>query len=385
MGKDTNKPVVTKLPLDKALLLINKKITTVPFYNKVHIIKSESQNDDNNSSNDRIPFDSLNTRTTLISNCANLYQIILNEYTNRFNSNNNTEDSQNNNGGTHIEAIPMENIPNGEYHGNKLTFNANNGIIELWINNNSFIKIPNLKNKYDNKKGGGKQGKEGQFIKLSKITSNLRHEEFIMKYKIDLKVNNSSSLTNQLIKSEFKYIIELLFDNVQCIIYNDQPLPPRTLKDDNSMDIDNHDSNTPTSENIFKIIKSPELQPMINLEQYDHHQQTEQGIGLDEFEKYELLTLFTNFNYNQNILKDQYYNDLPHFNSQNKHEEDDNTLYVCSKHSLLNVSSHLLTLETINDWQIISFHYRNKYHLLIYKNPSNNNDVYVYEVDRRNQ
>ena len=65
-----------------------------------------------------------------------------------------------------------------------------------------------------------------------------------MKYKIDLKVNNSSSLTNQLIKSEFKYIIELLFDNVQCIIYNDQPLP-RTLKDDNSMDIDNHDSNTP--------------------------------------------------------------------------------------------------------------------------------------------
>ena len=41
---------------------------------------------------------------------------------------------------------------------------------------------------------------------------------------------------------------------------------------------------------------------MINLEQYDHHQQTE-GIGLDEFEKYELLTLFTNFNYNQNILK----------------------------------------------------------------------------------
>ena len=55
MGKDTNKPVVTKLPLDKALLLINKKITTVPFYNKVHIIKSESQNDDNNSSNDRIP------------------------------------------------------------------------------------------------------------------------------------------------------------------------------------------------------------------------------------------------------------------------------------------------------------------------------------------
>lgn len=151
------------------------------------------------------------------------------------------------------------------------------------------------------------------------------------------------------------------------------------------MDIDNHDSNTPTSENIFKIIKSPELQPMINLEQYDHHQQTEQGIGLDEFEKYELLTLFTNFNYNQNILKDQYYNDLPHFNSQNKHEEDDNTLYVCSKHSLLNVLSHLLTLETINDWQIISFHYRNKYHLLIYKNPSNNNDVYVYEVDRRNQ
>ena len=106
---------------------------------------------------------------------------------------------------------------------------------------------------------------------------------------------------------------------------------------------------------------------MINLEQYDHHQQTEQGIGLDEFEKYELLTLFTNFNYNQNILKDQYYNDLPHFNSQNKHEEDDNTLYVCSKHSLLNVLSHLLTLETINDWQIISFHYRNKYHLLIYK------------------
>lgn len=385
MGKDTNKPVVTKLSLDKALLLINKKITTVPFYNKVHIIKSESQNDDNNSSNDRIPFDSLNTRTTLISNCANLYQIILNEYTNRFNSNNNTEDSQNNKGGTHIEAIPMENIPNGEYHGNKLTFNANNGIIELWINNNSFMKIPNLKNKYDNKKGGGKQGKEGQFIKLSKITSNLRHEEFIMKYKIDLKVNNSSSLTNQLIKSEFKYIIELLFDNVQCIIYNDQPLPPRTLKDDNSMDIDNHDSNTPTSENIFKIIKSPELQPMINLEQYDHHQQTEQGIGLDEFEKYELLTLFTNFNYNQNILKDQYYNDLPHFNSQNKHEEDDNTLYVCSKHSLLNVLSHLLTLETINDWQIISFHYRNKYHLLIYKNPSNNNDVYVYEVDRRNQ
>lgn len=385
MGKDTNKPVVTKLPLDKALLLINKKITTVPFYNKVHIIKSESQNDDNNSSNDRIPFDSLNTRTTLISNCANLYQIILNEYTNRFNSNNNTEDSQNNNGGTHIEAIPMENIPNGEYHGNKLTFNANNGIIELWINNNSFIKIPNLKNKYDNKKGGGKQGKEGQFIKLSKITSNLRHEEFIMKYKIDLKVNNSSSLTNQLIKSEFKYIIELLFDNVQCIIYNDQPLPPRTLKDDNSMDIDNHDSNTPTSENIFRIIKSPELQLMINLEQYDHHQQTEQGIGLDEFEKYELLTLFTNFNYNQNILKDQYYNDLPHFNSQNKHEEDDNTLDVCSKQSLLNVLSHLLTLETINDWQIISFHYRNKYHLLIYKNPSNNNDVYVYEVDRRNQ
>lgn len=384
MGKDTNKPVVTKLPLDKALLLINKKITTVPFYNKVHIIKSESQNDDNNSSNDRIPFDSLNTRTTLISNCANLYQIILNEYTNRFNSNNNTEDSQNNNGGTHIEAIPMENIPNGEYHGNKLTFNANNGIIELWINNNSFIKIPNLKNKYDNKKGGGKQGKEGQFIKLSKITSNLRHEEFIMKYKIDLKVNNSSSLTNQLIKSEFKYIIELLFDNVQCIIYNDQPLPPRTLKDDNSMDIDNHDSNTPTSENIFRIIKSPELQLMINLEQYDHHQQTE-GIGLDEFEKYELLTLFTNFNYNQNILKDQYYNDLPHFNSQNKHEEDDNTLDVCSKQSLLNVLSHLLTLETINDWQIISFHYRNKYHLLIYKNPSNNNDVYVYEVDRRNQ
>ena len=69
----------------------------------------------------------------------------------------------------------------------------------------------------------------------------------------------------------------------------------------------------------------------------------------------------------------------------NKHEEDDNTLYVCSKHSLLNVLSHLLTLETINDWQIISFHYRNKYHLLIYKNPSNNNDVYVYEVDRRNQ
>ena len=384
MGKDTNKPVVTKLPLDKALLLINKKITTVPFYNKVHIIKSESQNDDNNSSNDRIPFDSLNTRTTLISNCANLYQIILNEYTNRFNSNNNTEDSQNNKGGTHIEAIPMENIPNGEYHGNKLTFNANNGIIELWINNNSFIKIPNLKNKYDNKKGGGKQGKEGQFIKLSKITSNLRHEEFIMKYKIDLKVNNSSSLTNQLIKSEFKYIIELLFDNVQCIIYNDQPLPPRTLKDDNSMDIDNHDSNTPTSENIFRIIKSPELQLMINLEQYDHHQQTE-GIGLDEFEKYELLTLFTNFNYNQNILKDQYYNDLPHFNSQNKHEEDDNTLDVCSKQSLLNVLSHLLTLETINDWQIISFHYRNKYHLLIYKNPSNNNDVYVYEVDRRNQ
>lgn len=213
MGKDTNKPVVTKLPLDKALLLINKKITTVPFYNKVHIIKSESQNDDNNSSNDRIPFDSLNTRTTLISNCANLYQIILNEYTNRFNSNNNTEESKNNNGGIHIEAIPMENIPNGEYHGNKLTFNANNGIIELWINNNSFMKIPNLKNKYDNKKGGGKQGKEGQFIKLSKITSNLRHEEFIMKYKIDLKVNNSSSLTNQLIKSEFKYIIELLFDN----------------------------------------------------------------------------------------------------------------------------------------------------------------------------
>lgn len=48
------------------------------------------------------------------------------------------------------------------------------------------------------------------------------------------------------------------------------------------MDIDNHDSNTPTSENIFKIIKSPELQPMINLEQYDHHQQTEQGIGLDD-------------------------------------------------------------------------------------------------------
>ena len=135
-------------------MLINKKITTVPFYNKVHIIKSESQNDDNNSSNDRIPFDSLNTRTTLISNCANLYQIILNEYTNRFNSNNNTEESKNNNGGIHIEAIPMENIPNGEYHGNKLTFNANNGIIELWINNNSFMKIPNLKNKYDNKKGG---------------------------------------------------------------------------------------------------------------------------------------------------------------------------------------------------------------------------------------
>ena len=72
----------------------------------------------------------------------------------------------------------------------------------------------------------GETRKEGQFIKLSKITSNLRHEEFIMKYKIDLKVNNSSSLTNQLIKSEFKYIIELLFDNVQCIIYNDQPLPP---------------------------------------------------------------------------------------------------------------------------------------------------------------
>ena len=86
----------------------------------------------------------------MISNCANLYQIILNEYTNRFNSNNNTEDSQNNNGGTHIEAIPMENIPNGEYHGNKLTFNANNGIIELWIN--KFVYKNQFENKYDNKK-----------------------------------------------------------------------------------------------------------------------------------------------------------------------------------------------------------------------------------------
>lgn len=380
MGKSTNKPVVTKLLLDRSLSIINKKISTVPFYDAVHIIKPVSQNNNKNSGDeDRIPFDCLNTSTTLISNCTNLYQIILNEYTQKFKHNN--EESKNNSYRSHIVAIPMENIPNGEYHGNKLIFNGNSRIIELWINNDSFMKIPNLKNKYDNNKKKTKCGKEGQFIKLSKITSNLRHDEFMMKYKINLTVNPSI----QLIESELKYIIELLFNDVQCLIYNDQQ-PPQLPEDENKMDIDNHVNGNSTSENIFKIIKYPELLPMINLEHYDHYLQTQQGFGLDEFEEYELLTLFTNFNYNQNILKDQYYNDLPNFNNNhNNHQEDVNELYVCSKHSLFNVLSQVLSLETFIDWQIISFHYRDKYHLLIYKSLSNNNDIHIYEVDKRNQ
>ena len=62
-------------------------------------------------------WDSLNTRTTSDFNCANF----ISNHFKRILPTGSTviipEDSQNNKGGTHIETIPMENIPNGEYHG----------------------------------------------------------------------------------------------------------------------------------------------------------------------------------------------------------------------------------------------------------------------------